>query len=52
MPEDNPCTYARTIGSPVKWQTDSNGLTVCVYCHAKDHNPPADAKPAAKTLRK
>lgn len=51
--EDNPCTYARAIGKPVAWQTDHNDLTVCVFCHVKDHNPtPTDAKPPVKTVRK
>jgi hypothetical protein len=49
---DHKCQYAAYIGQQPKWQTDENGLTVCVYCHVPK-NPVAPApKPVAKTVRK
>lgn len=43
------CQFAELIGQDVAWQTDDNGLTVCVYCHA----PKDEAvKPVVKTVRK
>jgi cytochrome c553 len=50
---DHKCQYAAHIGQSPKWQTDENGLTVCVYCHAPKETPAVMApKPATKTLRK
>lgn len=47
--EDHKCPFAQAIGQSPAWQTDDDGLTVCVYCHA-----PKDVQVAktTKTLRK
>jgi hypothetical protein len=48
---DHKCQFAELIGQSPKWQTDDDGLTVCVYCHAPKNPIVADKIPA-KTVRK
>ena len=42
------CKYAETAGLRAEWQTDDNGKTVCVYCHAPKETEPRKA-PLTKT---
>jgi hypothetical protein len=50
---DHKCQFAELIGQSPKWQTDDDGLTVCVYCHVPKNVPAAEPKaPVAKTARK
>lgn len=48
---DHKCQFAELIGQSPDWQTDSDGLTVCKYCHAP-RNPIVADKVPAKTVRK
>lgn len=48
---DHKCQYADAIGRKPEWQTDEDGKTVCVFCHASKTQPIAE-KPAVKTVRK
>jgi hypothetical protein len=48
---DHKCKYAALIGRDPAWQTDEDGLTVCVWCHEPKSKPVAKAA-ATKTVRK
>lgn len=44
------CKYAEVAGLQPEWQTDSSGLTVCIYCHEPKETAPRKA-PSVKTTK-
>lgn len=45
---EHECRYAEMIRQKPEWQTDSNGVETCVFCHV----PRVQEKPVPKTVRK